>query len=54
MGISEDEWRLGTMFTRGATGIIPGKGGSLGTPKRAYEVFDSFGKGGNYRPNYQP
>ncbi|MEZ5040477.1 MAG: serine hydrolase [Saprospiraceae bacterium] len=33
LGIEEDEWRLGTMFTRGATGIIPGKGGSLGTPQ---------------------
>lgn len=32
LGISEEEWRLGTMFTRGATGIIPGKGGSLGSP----------------------
>ncbi len=33
LGITEDEWRLGTMFTRGATSYIPGKGGSLGTPK---------------------
>ncbi|GAB5554579.1 MAG: hypothetical protein Sapg2KO_41700 [Saprospiraceae bacterium] len=32
LGINENEWRLGTMFTRGATAIIPGKGGSLGTP----------------------
>lgn len=32
LGIEEDEWRLGTLFTRGATGIIPGKGGSLGSP----------------------
>lgn len=32
LGIGPDEWRLGTMFTRGATGIIPGKGGSTGTP----------------------
>lgn len=32
LGIKENEWRLGTMFTRGATAIIPGKGGSLGTP----------------------
>ena len=31
--IEDDEWRLGTMFTRGATSYIPGKGGSLGTPK---------------------
>lgn len=33
LGISREEWRLGTMFTRGATGIIPGKGGSIGSPE---------------------
>jgi hypothetical protein len=33
LGITEDEWRLGQMFTRGATAYIPGKGGSLGTPE---------------------
>ncbi|MEM6965160.1 MAG: serine hydrolase [Bacteroidota bacterium] len=32
LGIEPDEWRLGTMFTRGASGIIPGKGGSTGSP----------------------
>jgi hypothetical protein len=32
VGITHDEWRLGQMFTRGATAYIPGKGGSLGTP----------------------
>ena len=30
--ISEDEWRLGTLFTRGAESYIPRKGGSTGTP----------------------
>ncbi len=29
--ITEDEWRLGTFFTRGAGSIIPGKGGSTGS-----------------------
>ena len=33
LGIEEDEWRLGQLFTRGATAYIPGKGGSLGTPQ---------------------
>ncbi|MCB0641021.1 MAG: hypothetical protein KDC44_05250, partial [Phaeodactylibacter sp.] len=33
LGITNEEWRLGQMFTRGATGIIPGKGGSIGTPE---------------------
>ena len=33
LGITEDEWRLGQLFTRGATAYIPGKGGSIGTPK---------------------
>ena len=31
MGIDGDAWRLGTMFTRGASSIVPPKGGSLGT-----------------------
>ena len=31
LGISEEEWKLGLMFTRGASGLVPGKGGSIGT-----------------------
>ena len=33
LGIGHEEWRLGTMFTRGASGIVPPKGGSIGTPR---------------------
>lgn len=33
LGIGHDEWRLGTMFTRGASAIVPPKGGSIGTPR---------------------
>ena len=32
LGISSDEWRLGTFFTSGANNFIGSKGGSLGTP----------------------
>ncbi|HEY3386696.1 MAG TPA: serine hydrolase, partial [Saprospiraceae bacterium] len=32
LGIGHDEWRLGTMFTNGASSRIPPKGGSIGTP----------------------
>lgn len=32
LGITSDEWRLGSFFTHGATGYIPGRGGSTGTP----------------------
>ncbi len=32
MGILPEEWRLGSLFTRGGTGYIPRKGGSIGTP----------------------
>lgn len=32
MGIGHDEWRLGTMFTRGGSGIVPPQGGSVGSP----------------------
>ena len=31
LGIDGDAWRLGTMFTRGASAIVPPKGGSTGT-----------------------
>lgn len=32
LGISRDEWRLGTLFTRGAGSYVPARGGSTGTP----------------------
>ena len=32
LGISIDEWRLGSFFTRGANTYIGAKGGSIGTP----------------------
>jgi Beta-lactamase enzyme family len=32
LGITREEWRLGTLFTRGAGNYIPGKGGSSGCP----------------------
>lgn len=32
MGISADEWRLGTFFTSGSNAFIGNKGGSTGTP----------------------
>jgi hypothetical protein len=31
LGIGHEEWRLGTLFTRGGKTYIPGKGGSIGT-----------------------
>ncbi len=33
LGIGKDEWRLGTMFTRGASAIVPPQGGSIGSPR---------------------
>lgn len=32
MGITEDEWRLGSLFTGGGKRLAPGGGGSTGTP----------------------
>jgi hypothetical protein len=32
LGISREEWRLGTIFTRGGGSVVPGKGGSSGCP----------------------
>jgi len=39
LGIDETEWRLGTMFTRGATAIVPPQGGSLGSPRGLMKFF---------------
>lgn len=33
LGITEDEWRLGQLFTSGGTNYIPPKGGSIGSPR---------------------
>lgn len=33
LGITEDDWRLGGMFTRGPNKYVGRKGGSIGTPK---------------------
>ncbi len=33
LGITEEEWKLGSLFTRGGKNMIPGSGGSIGTPK---------------------
>ena len=33
IGITEEEWRLGKMFTKGATAIVPRKGGSIGSTR---------------------
>jgi len=32
LGITEDEWRLGTFFTRGVNPYVGSKGGSIGSP----------------------
>lgn len=32
LGITADEWRLGSFFTRGANTYVGDKGGSIGTP----------------------
>ncbi len=33
LGIGADEFRIGTMFTRGASAIVPPEGGSTGSPR---------------------
>lgn len=33
LGITTDEWRLGSFFTRGATTYVGNKGGSIGSPQ---------------------
>lgn len=45
LGISEDEWRLGNFFTRGAGNYIPGKGGSIGTTQGLMKYLIALEKG---------
>ena len=33
LGISDEEWKLGILFTRGASSIVQGKGGSIGSTR---------------------
>ncbi|HRW75145.1 MAG TPA: hypothetical protein P5563_04530 [Saprospiraceae bacterium] len=45
LGISEDEWRLGQLFTRGGTSYIPPKGGSIGTPNGLMKFLVALERG---------
>jgi len=45
LGISEDEWRLGSMFTKGAKSYIAGEGGSIGTPKGLMKYLVAIERG---------
>ena len=45
LGIGRDEWRLGTMFTRGGSSIVPPQGGSIGTPRGLMKWLFSLEKG---------
>ncbi len=45
LGITEDEWRLGQLFTRGGTAYIPPKGGSIGTPNGLMKFLVAMERG---------
>jgi len=45
LGISKEEWRLGSMFTFGAKSIIPGSGGSIGTPLGLMKFLTALERG---------
>jgi hypothetical protein len=45
LGISSEEWRLGKLFTSGATQIIPAQGGSIGTPRGMMKFLVAIEKG---------
>ncbi|MEO6130970.1 MAG: serine hydrolase [Saprospiraceae bacterium] len=45
MGIAENEWRLGTMFTDMAGRIVPPKGGSIGTPRALMKYLVTIEQG---------
>lgn len=45
VGITTDEWRLGTFFTRGAGAFIPPRGGSTGSTKAMMKWMIALEKG---------
>jgi hypothetical protein len=45
IGISEEEWRLGSMFTQGAKRIVPGEGGSIGSPRGLMKYLIALERG---------
>ncbi|MFA9389909.1 MAG: serine hydrolase [Prolixibacteraceae bacterium] len=45
IGIDKEEWRLGSMFTQGAKRIIPGEGGSIGSPRGLMKYLVSLERG---------
>ena len=45
LGITHDEWRLGSFFTNGADKYVSSKGGSIGTPKGLMKYFIKLEKG---------
>lgn len=50
MGITEDEWRLGSFFTGGADRKVPGKGGSIGTTRGLMKFLFQLEKGNCINP----
>lgn len=45
LGISDQEWRLGSFFTSGAKAMIPGEGGSTGTPSGLMKYLIAMERG---------
>lgn len=45
LGITTNEWRLGTFFTKGAGSYIPGKGGSTGSPQGLLKYLIAMERG---------
>lgn len=45
IGISRDEWRLGSMFTQGAKSFISGEGGSIGSPRALMKYLVALERG---------
>lgn len=45
LGITKEEWRLGSMFTQGAKSFIPGEGGSIGCPQGLMKYMVAMERG---------
>lgn len=45
LGITEEEWKLGSLFTSGGSSYIPGKGGSIGTTQGLMKYLIALERG---------
>ena len=54
MGLTKEEFRLGSMFTRDAKQIVPGAGGTIASPFGLMKYLVAMERGKISRPGIEP